>query len=273
MVFFPNSQVFLWSQVWLNIIGSVIFMLIIMFCFGYTIIVIFEQKKLSEMKTDFINNMTHEFKTPIATISLAADSITSPIIAGKVEKVQRFANIIKQENARMNSQVEKVLQMALLDKKDFNLKLTAVNVHEVILQALENINLQVEKREGKTAVNFKATKFIVEADLIHISNIVNNLLDNANKYSPTSPEITVHTRNIANGVEISVQDKGIGMTKEARKQIFDKFYRVPTGNVHNVKGFGLGLSYVLAVVLKHHGTISVNSEVGKGSTFRVHLPI
>ena len=272
MAFFPNAQVFLWSQVWLNIIGSVIFTLIIMFCFAYTITVIFEQKKLSEMKTDFINNMTHEFKTPIATISLAADSITSPMIAGKIEKVQRFANIIKQENARMNSQVEKVLQMALLDKNDFKLKLTSVNLHEVIQQALENINLQVEKREGRAIANLKATQHIVEGDLTHISNIINNLLDNANKYSPEQPEITVHSKNVSNGVEISVQDKGIGMTKEARKQIFDKFYRVHTGDLHDVKGFGLGLSYVKAMMTAHKGTIDVKSELGKGSTFILFFP-
>lgn len=271
-VFFPNKKDFVWSQLWVNIISSVLFTLVIMFCFGYTIDVIFKQKKLSSMKTDFINNMTHEFKTPIATISLAADSITSPMIVGKSDKVKRFANIIRQENKRMNAQVEKVLQMALLDKKEFELKLTQVNLHDIIGQAIENINLQVEKREGNAYADLNAKQFMVEGDLTHLSNIINNLLDNANKYSPEKPEISVHTRNVPNGVEVIVKDRGVGMSKEARKHIFDKFYRVHTGDLHDVKGFGLGLSYVKAMMTAHKGTIDVKSELGKGSSFILFFP-
>ncbi len=272
MVFFPRKSDFVWSQLWVNVISSILFTLIIMFCFGYTIDVIFKQKKLSEIKTDFINNMTHEFKTPIATISLAADSITSPMISGNTEKVQRFANIIKQENKRMNSQVEKVLQMALLDKKEFQLNLTAINLHDVIASALENIGLQVERKEGKVFSDLKAARPVVEGDLTHISNMIHNLLDNANKYSFEKPEISIHTKNVPNGVEVSVKDKGIGMSKEARKHIFDKFYRVHTGDLHDVKGFGLGLSYVKAMITAHKGTIDVKSELGKGSSFTLFFP-
>ncbi len=271
-VFFPNRTDFVWSQLWVNIISSILFTLVIMFCFGYTIDVIFKQKKLSEMKTDFINNMTHEFKTPIATISLAADSISSPMIAGKPEKVQRFANIIKQENKRMNAQVEKVLQMSLLDKEEFKLKLTEVNLHDVIDRAIENIGLQVEKREGIAYADLKAQQFLVKGDLTHISNIINNLLDNANKYSPEKPEISVHTRNVPNGVEVIINDRGMGMSSEARKHIFDKFYRVHTGDLHDVKGFGLGLSYVKAMMDAHKGTIDVKSELKKGSSFILFFP-
>jgi len=272
MIHFPEATSFVWSSLWMNLLGSILFTGIILFCFAYTINVIFRQKKLSEMKTDFINNMTHEFKTPIATISLAADSISSPIIAGKADKVQRFANIIKQENRRMNSQVEKVLQMALLDKEDHKMKFTDVNLHEVIQQAVENINLQVEKKDGTVQSHLNARKPIVEADLTHISNVINNLLDNANKYSPEKPEILVHTRNVANGVEVIIEDHGIGMSKEARKHIFDKFYRVHTGDLHDVKGFGLGLSYVKAMMTAHKGTIDVKSELGKGSSFILFFP-
>ncbi len=272
MIFFPNITGFVWSKVWLNILASILFTGIMMYCFMYTINVIFRQKKLSEMKTDFMNNMTHEFKTPIATISLAADSINSPMIAGNPDKVQRFANIIKQENRRMNSQVEKVLQMASLDKDDFSLKLTGVNLHEVIKTAVENIGLQVEKRGGKAYADLKAERSLVEGDMTHISNIVNNLLDNANKYSPDNPEISVHTRNVPNGVEVIIKDRGMGMTKEARKHIFDKFYRVHTGDIHDVKGFGLGLSYVKAMMTAHKGTIDVKSELGKGSSFILFFP-
>ncbi|MEM8526699.1 MAG: HAMP domain-containing sensor histidine kinase [Bacteroidota bacterium] len=271
-VFFPNESAFVWKQVWVNILASILFTLLILFCFAYTINVIITQKKLSSMKTDFINNMTHEFKTPIATISLAADSITSPMIAGKSDKVQRFANIIKQENKRMNSQVEKVLQMAMLDKKDFKLKLTQLDLHEIINSAIENINLQVEKKDGKAYADLKAGNAFVEGDMTHISNIINNLLDNANKYSPDEPEISVHTRNVPNGVEVIVKDRGIGMSKEARKNIFDKFYRVHTGDLHDVKGFGLGLSYVKAMITAHKGVIDVKSELGKGSSFILFFP-
>lgn len=271
-VFFPNASSFVWKQVWINIIGSILFTLVILFCFAYTINVIFRQKKLSAMKTDFINNMTHEFKTPIATISLAADSIASPMIAGKADKVERFANIIKQENKRMNSQVEKVLQMALLDKEDFKLKISSIDLHHVVHTAVENIKLQVEKKEGAAYADLKAEQAFVEGDMTHVSNIINNLLDNANKYSPDQPEISVHTRNVPNGVEVTIKDQGIGMSKEARKNIFDKFYRVHTGDLHDVKGFGLGLSYVKAMMDAHKGTIDVKSELGKGSSFILFFP-
>ena len=272
MIHFPSETSFVWSSVWVNFLGSILFTGIILFCFGYTINVIFRQKKLSEMKTDFINNMTHEFKTPIATISLAADSITSPMISGDSDKVGRFAGIIKQENKRMNAQVEKVLQMALLDKQDFSLKLGTVNLHDVIGTAVENIGLQVEKKNGKADAFMEATNPIVEGDITHISNIINNLLDNANKYSPQKPEISVLTRNVGNGVEVIIKDKGIGMSKEARKHIFDKFYRVHTGDLHDVKGFGLGLSYVKAMMMAHKGQIEVKSDLGKGSSFKLFFP-
>lgn len=266
-VHFPTKNSYVWRSAWLNFLGSILFTGIILFSFAYTIFVIFRQKKVSEMKNDFINNMTHEFKTPIATISLASDSITSPMISGNPDKVRRFANIIKQENIRMNNQVEKVLQMAVIEKQDFSMNTADVNVHEVIDRAMENIGLQVEKREGTAKAVLEATNPIVEGDLTHISNIINNLLDNANKYSPENPDITVYTRNVNSGVQVTVEDKGMGMSKEARKHIFDKFYRVHTGNLHDVKGFGLGLSYVKAMMTAHKGTIDVKSELGKGSSF------
>lgn len=272
MIHFPGKVGLFWGSLWKTLLGSCIFTGLILFCFAYTIQVIFFQKKVGEMKTDFINNMTHEFKTPIATISLAADSITSPMVSGNVEKVKRFANIIKQENKRMNSQVEKVLQMALLDKKDFSLKVTDINMHDVINLAINNISLQVEKKSGMVQGMLKATKPIVQGDLTHITNIIHNLLDNANKYSPDKPEILVHTRDVANGVEVTVEDHGMGMTKEARKHVFDKFYRVHTGNRHDVKGFGLGLSYVKAMITAHNGQIDVKSELGKGSKFIITIP-
>lgn len=272
MVYFPTKSSFIWSSVLKSLLATIVFMGLILFSFIYTVLVIFKQKKLSEMKNDFINNMTHEFKTPIATISLASDSIANPMVINQPEKIRRFVDIIKQENDRMNSQVEKVLQMAQIDRKDISLKLTDVNLHEVIDRAVDYISLQVEKKEGTVKTALNATRPIIEADLTHISNVINNLLDNANKYSPEQPEILVQTEDTSDGIAITVQDKGIGMTKEARKHIFEKFYRVHTGNRHDVKGFGLGLSYVKAIVEAHKGTIEVKSEPGKGSTFRILLP-
>ncbi|HMQ47030.1 MAG TPA: HAMP domain-containing sensor histidine kinase [Saprospiraceae bacterium] len=272
MVHFPAKSSVVWGSVWPNLLGTIAFAAITMLCFGYTINVIFRQKKVSEMKTDFINNMTHEFKTPIATISLAADSITSPMILGQAEKVQRFANIIKQENKRMNNQVEKVLQMALIDRQEVKLKADEVNVNDIIHHAVENISLQVEKKDGTVQYRLEAENPVIEGDMTHIANVINNLLDNANKYSPEKPDITVSTRNVQGGLEIVVADKGIGMNKEARKHIFDKFYRVHTGNLHDVKGFGLGLSYVKAMMDAHKGTVDVKSEPGKGSSFILYFP-
>lgn len=269
---FPNKKGWLWYSLLPMIIPAILFTSLILFCFSYTIHVILRQKKVSEMKTDFINNMTHEFKTPIATISLAADSIASPKVISDEGKINRFVGIIRQENKRMLQQVEKVLQMAQIDKRDFELNLTQVDMHEVIRQAVEHLSLQVTKREGHIDVQLDASRQVIEGDTTHLSNVIYNLLDNANKYSENAPEIRITTCNRGEGIEITVEDKGIGMTKEDQKHIFDKFYRVHTGNVHDVKGFGLGLSYVKAIATAHQGSIEVKSEPGKGSKFFLFLP-
>jgi two-component system phosphate regulon sensor histidine kinase PhoR len=271
-VYFPTKNKYLWSSVIPSLLMSILFTGLVIFCFGYVIYIILRQKQVSEMKTDFINNMTHEFKTPIATISLAADSIGSPMILNDSSKVLRFTNIIKQENKRMLSQVEKVLQMAMLDKKDFQLKLSEVDVHQLIESAAEHTNLKIIKRNGILQTDLKANDHIIQADSTHISNIIHNLLDNAEKYSSDEVFITIETLNKKNGIEVNIADKGIGMSKDQVKNIFEKFYRAHTGNIHDVKGFGLGLSYVKAIVDAHHGTINVKSELGKGSTFSIYLP-
>lgn len=268
----PEKKDVIFDSIWNNLAASLLFVGIILGCFIYTIYVILFQKKLSEMKTDFINNMTHEFKTPIATISLATDSIVSPRVSSDPAKVQRFAHIIKQENKRMNDQVEKVLQMAKLDKSKLRLNLTEVDLNDVVTDAAVYIGLQVEPRGGTVETNLQAEPAIVEGDLTHISSLINNLLDNANKYSPESPKILVSTRNVSKGIEVTVKDHGLGMTREARKNIFDRFYRVHTGDRHDVKGFGLGLSYVKTITEVHNGTINVKSELGKGSSFIVTFP-
>lgn len=272
-IYFPKKSSVVWGgDVWRTLIASFISSAIVLFCFSYTVNVILTQKKLSEMKTDFVNNMTHEFKTPIATISLAADAMTNPSIIKNEEKIKRFARIIKQENKRMNNQVEKVLQMASLEKQDFKLHISTVNIHDVIEQAVMNARLQVEHKNGVVSTDLQATDVEIQADATHLSNIINNLLENANKYSPENPKISVHTRNVLGSVEVIVKDHGIGMSKDARKHIFDKFYRVHTGNIHDVKGFGLGLSYVKAMMTAHKGRIKVKSELGKGSSFILSFP-
>jgi two-component system phosphate regulon sensor histidine kinase PhoR len=271
-LYLPNRNQIIWSDLIPYAVGSLLFTILILACFAYTIYIIQKQKKISDMKNDFINNMTHEFKTPIATISLASDSINNPSIITNPDKVQRFTKIISQENKRMLGQVEKVLQMAQLEKKDLQLKLTDINIHELLQSISEHVNLQIKGKKGMLDLALNAEDPMMQGDLTHISNILYNLLDNANKYTPDIPEIKVSTRNINNGIEISIQDNGIGISRENQKFIFEKFYRVSTGNVHDVKGFGLGLSYVKVMVDAHHGNIGVRSTLGKGSTFTLFFP-
>jgi len=269
---FPNQQKHLFGSIFFLLLGSIIFTLIIIITFSVTILVILKQKKISEIKSDFINNMTHEFKTPIATISLAADSINNPKVIDFPEKVKYFTGIIKEENRRMNAQVENVLQMSLIDKRDFDLRVMELDIHEITKWAAQNFRLQVERKEGEVVLDLKAENPVIQTDENHFYNVIANLLDNACKYSPEKPYIRVSTENTAGGIKISVEDHGIGITKEAQHKIFDKFFRVSTGNIHNVKGFGLGLSYVKAIVLAFGGKVALESEPGKGSRFDVFLP-
>ena len=269
---FPGSMKYVLASMWVMLLSSSMFTFIILFGFAYTIQVIYRQKKLSDIKSDFINNMTHEFKTPIATISLAVDSIKDPRVINNKEKFDYFTRIIREENKRMNAQVENVLQMALIEKGELNLKKGEVNIHTIIQNAVELIALQVESKGGSINCKLDAEIPLLVGDPIHLSNVIFNLLDNANKYSPEKPEITIGTSNSKTGITVRVTDNGIGMTKEMQKKIFEKFYRVSTGNIHDIKGFGLGLSYVKAVIEQHKGLIRVESETGKGSTFEFYIP-
>ena len=253
--------------------GSLLFTLIIIFTFFLTLRIIFRQKKLADIKSDFINNMTHEFKTPIATISLAVDSINSPKVIDKPDKVRYFTDIIEDENNRMNSRVENVLQMSLIDKSDFDFYFEEIDVHEIIRKAAKNIELQVKKKEGKIGLKFEAQDYILKTDQAHILNVITNIIDNAIKYSEYSPDIIIATKNQNRDFIVSISDNGIGMTKEEIRKIFDRFYRVPKGDIHNVKGFGLGLSYVKAIVLALDGKIDVKSEPGNGTTMILSFPI
>jgi two-component system, OmpR family, phosphate regulon sensor histidine kinase PhoR len=269
----PNQKRIIWKEMFWFVMGAIIFTLIITTAFFITIRTLLKQKKLSEIKSDFINNMTHEFKTPLATISLAVDALKNEKVKASEEKTSYFTNIIKEENKRMNKQVETILQAALLDKQEVQLNLKKLPAHDLITGALNNITLQVEEKQGKLEVNFNAEKDMILADDVHFTNLINNLLDNAVKYSKENLAIKLTTENSGNQLKIKIEDNGIGMNKETVNRIFEKFYRAHTGNVHNVKGFGLGLSYVKTMVQAHHGTIKADSILGKGSTFVIMVPL
>lgn len=272
-VHFPDTQGFILRNMWTVFASSVLLILMIGGIFYTSVNTMLKQKKLATIKNDFINNMTHEFKTPISTISLAVEVMKDNEVKKDSGKMNRYLSIIQDENRRLGTQVEKVLQMALLDKGDVKLKLEHVNIHETIEQVLHNLSVQIEQKNGTVTLELDAENPEIEADDVHLTNIIYNLLDNANKYSPECPEITIKTENVDDYLKITIADKGIGMTKDQVNRIFERFYRVPTGNLHDVKGFGLGLSYVKKMVESHQGIIQVESKPGEGSQFEVYLPL
>ncbi len=269
----PNTNYFVLKQMGWFIIGAIIFTLIITAAFFITIRTLIRQKKLSEIKSDFINNMTHEFKTPLATISLAVDALKNEKVVGDRTKMEYFTSIIKEENKRMNKQVETILQAALLDKQAVQLNLKKLSAHTLIRSALNNMQLQVEEKMGQLEIHLDAQNDMINADEVHFTNLINNLLDNAVKYSKNNLKIKLCTQNIGKQIQIKIEDNGIGMNKDTLNKIFEKFYRAHTGNIHNVKGFGLGLSYVKTMVDAHHGTIQAESVLGKGSAFTITMPL
>ncbi len=271
-VFFPNQKSYLLQTMWLMLSISAILIIVIFAAFTYTINTIYKQKKLGQIKNDFINNMTHELKTPISTISLACEALNDPDMRKSEQSMRSFISMINEENKRLGVLVENVLRSAILDRGDMQLRLEPMNLHEVVKGVIRNIAIQVKKKGGSIQVELNAVNPLVKGDSVHITNVVYNLIDNAIKYSLDKPEVIIRSRNVKEGVELSFTDNGIGISKENQKKIFDKLYRVPTGNIHNVKGFGLGLSYVKVVLDKHFGEISVESELKKGSTFSIYIP-
>ncbi|HOZ80187.1 MAG TPA: HAMP domain-containing sensor histidine kinase [Ferruginibacter sp.] len=272
-ILIPHAKSFIWQGMTWFIAGAVLFTLIIMCAFFITVRALLKQKKLSEIKSDFINNMTHEFKTPLATISLAVDALKNEKVMGDREKMNYFTGIIKEENKRMNKQVETILQAALLDKQEVQLNLKKLHAHELINSALNNIHLQVEEKQGKLETNLATGNDLVMADEVHFTNLINNLLDNAVKYSKDNLKILLTSQITGKEFKLKIEDNGIGMNKETLSRIFEKFYRAHTGNIHNVKGFGLGLSYVKTMVEAHQGTIRAESTPGKGTTFFLSFPL
>ena len=271
-VYFPEQNNFLLRQVWEPFWTSILLILAVMACFWVAANTILKQKKLADIKNDFINNMTHEFKTPVSTISLACEMLQDKTVQQAPSMFGRYLGVIQDENKRLSRQIEKVLQTALIERSEVELNPVELNVHEVIEQVLENIGVQIEQKNGEVLLDLQANNPMIEADEVHLTNIIHNLLDNANKYSATAPNITISTYDLPEGIKIIIADKGLGMSKESIKHIFEKFYRVSTGNVHDVKGFGLGLSYVKKMIERHQGQINVESKIGQGSSFEISLP-
>ncbi len=271
-VSFPDKNSAILGNLFATLASSAALLLVLIFIFAYTIFAIIKQKKLSEMKTDFINNMTHEFKTPVATIMIASEALKDPEVVNDGSRIGRLAGIIYDENVRLGNHIERVLNVARLDKEELKLDLNPVDLNDLISAVVDSMDLQLKKKEATVTLNLAANPAVIMSDELHLSNVIYNLIDNANKYSSNAPRISISTKNTARYMQLTVADEGIGMTRDDTKRIFDQFYRVPTGNLHDVKGFGLGLNYVQDIVTKMGGNIKVNSEKDKGTTFEITLP-
>ncbi|KQR71980.1 sensor histidine kinase KdpD [Pedobacter sp. Leaf176] len=268
---FPEKNSAIIGNLSATLASSVGLLLVLVFIFSYTLYAILKQKKISEMKTDFINNMTHEFKTPVATIMIASEALKDPEVTEDKTRLKRLAGIIYDENVRLGNHIERVLSIARLEKGELKMENTEVDMNDLIMIVLDSMSLQLQKKNAVLNVHTDAENAIVFGDELHLSNVLYNLIDNANKYSRDVPEISIITKNIGNKLVIEIADKGIGMSKEHSKRVFDQFYRVPTGNLHDVKGFGLGLNYVQDIIKKLNGSIKVSSEKDKGTTFEITL--
>jgi two-component system phosphate regulon sensor histidine kinase PhoR len=271
-IYFPQRKGYLIKQTGLTIIPTIVLTGLLIGIFAYAIMIIFRQKRLSNVKNDFINNMTHELKTPISTISLASQMLQDGSVTNTPTMIAHVSKVINQESKRLSFQVEKVLQMAVFNEGRLKLKLREFDTNSMITTVASNFELRVNNKNGKLETEILAENPIIKGDEVHITNVIFNLLDNAMKYSKENPVIKVATQNRKDQLVISVEDNGIGIPKEHQKQVFDRFFRVPTGNVHDVKGFGLGLSYVKKIVDLHNGTIKIESAVNKGTKFKLYFP-
>jgi two-component system phosphate regulon sensor histidine kinase PhoR len=267
-IIFPSKVIYILNSMNIWIISSFVLLTALGF-FTYAIFVIFRQKRLSEIQKDFINNMTHEFKTPISTIGISANVLSEPGIVSHPERLSNYAAIIMDQNKRLEHQIEKVLQIARIERNKLRLNIEEVDVHQIIKRVAENFNMNIRDLKGRLTLNLDALNHRVKADKLHLTNIIYNLIDNGIKYSQGAPELEVSTSNQPGFLVLEVKDKGIGIEKRYHKKIFEKFFRVPTGNIHNVKGFGIGLSYVKSIVSSHKWTMKVESEPDKGARFRV----
>lgn len=273
IVNFPQKQSYIFQSMWVMLSATVAFILIILASFGGSFYIIYRQKKLDELKTDFINNMTHEFKTPVATISLASQMLKNPKVHENKDKVLNYSSIIDEENKRLSGHIENVLQVARLDRGEYKLNQDPININDLLNDIADSLELRIQNENGELIRHLNAQQAEIRGDTFHLTNALYNIFDNAIKYKKDEYlKITVSTKNNNKGVLVTIIDEGIGIAKDAQKRIFEKFYRVPTGNIHNVKGFGLGLSYVKVIIDAHNGEIKVDSELGRGSRFDIFLP-
>lgn len=272
-IYFPNKKAIIADNMGYLLLPMLALLFLLVGCFAYTLIIIFRQKKVSEMKTDFINNMTHEFKTPVATIMIASESLKDPDINADHKRVQKLANIIYDENVRLGNHIERVLDLARLEKETLKLDQVDVHINDLVSAVTDSMQLRMQNIGGKFSVDLAATKDVVVGDELHFSNVFYNLLDNAIKYNKGDLHVNIQSKNVGDTIVVTIADNGIGMSRDHLQKIFDQFYRIPTGNVHNVKGFGLGLSYVQDILRRLNGKITVKSEKDKGTTFEVILPI
>lgn len=270
-VWFPQKQSIIMGKLWGWLLLSVIFTLVITLTYAYTIISFVRQKKLSALKTDFINNMTHELRTPVSAISLASEMLLNSEVSTNPAKVEKYASLIFEQNTRMKGLVEHVLQVSMLEQGKFTLNVDEFDAHEVLRNLARSYRVILEARGGQIELHLNASPSLIRADKLHFTSIISSLLDNANKYSPTNPKVKITTLNADEGIEIQIADNGIGIAPEYHSEIFRKFFRVPNGNRHDVKGYGLGLYYVYTMVTAHGGQIGFVSEEGTGTTFDLHF--
>ena len=271
-IMFPSKSLYILNTMNVWMFSSFVLVMAVIF-FAYAIFIILRQKRLSEIQKDFINNMTHEFKTPISTIGISASVLSDPEITSDPNRLANYASIISDQNRRLENQIEKVLQVARIEKNKLNLRLEEIDLHKMIQKIADSFKLNIEDLKGDLILNLNAKNYKVMADKQHLNNVIYNLVDNSIKYKQDKPHVTVSTTNDANFIEIEVKDNGIGIDKKYINKIFDKFFRVPAGNVHNVKGFGIGLNYVKNIMDAHKWKIEVHSTLGEGSTFKLFIPV
>ncbi|TAH38340.1 MAG: HAMP domain-containing histidine kinase [Bacteroidetes bacterium] len=267
----PKKRQFILEEMGTMFITSVILILVVLLMFWRTILLLMKEKKISEHTTDFLNNMTHEFKTPLTNIALSGKMLMRDSTLKQEDKIKHYSGIILEENEKLRMQVEQVLSMTALERGEIPLQKTKISFHEIISNAIKHINIQIESKQGEVSLQLDASNYFVIGDQTHLTNALRNLIDNALKYSGEQPEIVIHTENSGKQLVISISDKGIGIAKEYHQKIFTKFFRVPTGDVHNVKGFGLGLAYVRKIIELHGGSIDLKSEKGKGTNFVISI--
>jgi two-component system phosphate regulon sensor histidine kinase PhoR len=271
-IYFPKQGNYLFQSIGFMSVPSFVFTLVVILTFSATVFQMQRQKKITSIRTDFVNNITHELKTPISTISLASQMLNDKTIPNESKNYDHLSTVIGDESKRLSQQVEKILQMAIFDRGNLMIKFKELDVHDLANMVVRNMMIQVKNKNGQIVEHLDAVDSVAEVDEVHFTNVMFNLIDNAIKYSTGRPDITVSTADTPDGLSVSIQDRGVGISKADQKRIFDQFYRVSTGNVHNVKGFGLGLAYVKNVVKAHHGTIEVESESGRGTRFTIFLP-